>query len=163
MFEYGPAACYQPYSRTRALISSWGLLFLSHWLLTHIAPMTKISRATVSECLAPFHEPLPTEALEQIRVYVELLDKWNRKISLTTVSEPRDVLRRHFGESMFAHREGNFVGGRLADVGTGAGFPGLALKIASPSLVVELMEPNKKKCAFLAEVVRELALGDVIV
>jgi 16S rRNA (guanine527-N7)-methyltransferase len=68
---------------------------------------------------------------------------------------------RHFGESIFAASLLPMDAGRLADVGSGAGFPGLPLKIASPGLNVTLIEPNIKKCAFLREIQTTLALADV--
>ena len=93
---------------------------------------------------------------DKILVYVELLMRWNRTISLTTVSDPLEVVKFHFGESLFAASQVEMQKSRLADVGTGAGFPGLALALAIPSLRVTLIESNTKKCAFLAEVIRKL-------
>ncbi|MBI1738938.1 MAG: 16S rRNA (guanine(527)-N(7))-methyltransferase RsmG [Acidobacteria bacterium] len=117
--------------------------------------------ALVAQALAPFGlEPTPALA-DAMRQYMELLLRWNRKISLTSITEPREILQRHFGESMFAARAIPIVRGRLVDVGSGAGFPGLALKLVSPELQVTLIEPSQKKSAFLAEVVRTLALTGV--
>ncbi len=101
------------------------------------------------------------EACEGVRVYIELLLRWNRKISLTSIEDPDEILRLHFGESFLAAKIYDFRDGRLADVGSGAGFPGLALKIYAPKLQVTLIEANSKKCAFLAEVVRALNLPSV--
>lgn len=105
----------------------------------------------------------PTEAqCEQIRAYSSLLLKWNRSMSLTTVTDERQVLKFHFGESAFALRAvGGIENGRLADVGTGAGFPGIPIRIFSPYLQLFLIEANTKKCAFLSEVVRALNLENV--
>lgn len=86
---------------------------------------------------------------------------WGRKIALTTISNEEDVIRFHFGESIFALSLESFEHGRLADVGSGAGFPGLAIKLLRPNLPVTLLEPNKKKCAFLNEVARKLQLSNV--
>jgi 16S rRNA (guanine527-N7)-methyltransferase len=97
----------------------------------------------------------------KIRAYLALLIKWNQSISLTTITQPPEIVGRHFGESMFASKLLPVENCRLADVGTGAGFPGLALKIARPDLQLLLIESNKKKCAFLAEVVRTLGFNDV--
>jgi len=98
---------------------------------------------------------------EAIRAYVSLLLRWNQKISLTTVVEPLDILRFHFGESIYAASSVPIEKGRLADVGSGAGFPGLALGIVLPALSITLIESHAKKAAFLAEVARELNLPDV--
>jgi 16S rRNA (guanine527-N7)-methyltransferase len=86
---------------------------------------------------------------------------WNTKMSLTAVREPQDILRFHFGESLFALQFSDIRRGRLADVGSGAGFPGLAIKILRPELELILIEPNMKKCAFLAELTRVLDLTAV--
>ena len=88
---------------------------------------------------------------------------WGKKIALTAISSEEDVIRFHFGESIFALSLESFERGRLADVGSGAGFPGLAIKLLRPNLSVMLLEPNKKKCAFLNEVTRKLELSDVAI
>jgi 16S rRNA (guanine527-N7)-methyltransferase len=72
-----------------------------------------------------------------------------------------EIVGRHFGESMYVSRLLPVDNCRLADVGTGAGFPGLAIKIACPTVQITLVESNKKKCAFLSEAVRTLGLIDV--
>ena len=99
--------------------------------------------------------------VEAIRKYMYLLLLWNHKVSLTSIVDPGEILDRHFGESMFAAARLSILNGRLADVGSGAGFPGLALKIIRPELHVTLIEANAKKSAFLAEVVRDLGLNGV--
>lgn len=86
---------------------------------------------------------------------------WRKRIALTTISSDEDVVRFHFGESIFALSLQSFANGRLADVGSGAGFPGLAIKLLCPDLSVTLIEPNKKKCAFLNEVARKLQFSNV--
>ena len=84
---------------------------------------------------------------------------WNEKINLTAIRDPLEILYRHFCESMYAAETIPMENGRLADIGSGAGFPGLALKIARPGLQVFLVECNIKKVTFLAEVIRELGLS----
>jgi 16S rRNA (guanine(527)-N(7))-methyltransferase RsmG len=96
-----------------------------------------------------------------IQVYISLLLRWNRSISLTTVTDPEEIVRFHFGESFLAASAGPITSGRLADVGSGAGFPGLPLKMLIPALDLVLVESNAKKATFLAEVVRKLALDRV--
>jgi 16S rRNA (guanine527-N7)-methyltransferase len=98
---------------------------------------------------------------DQIRTYIDVLLQWNEKISLTTIEEPTDIVRFHFGESFFAVPSRGIKGGRLADLGSGAGFPGLPLKLACPDLEVTLIEANRKKATFLAEVCRRLDLSGV--
>ncbi len=111
--------------------------------------------------LAPFGVQPSTALMNAIRTYVELLLRWNQKISLTSITDPQEILQRHFGESMFGAGAVPIIRGRLVDVGSGAGFPGLALKLVSPEIEVTLIEANMKKCAFLGEVVRELGLTGV--
>jgi 16S rRNA (guanine527-N7)-methyltransferase len=115
--------------------------------------------------LSPFlTRTLSQEQLDQIQRYLDLLLKWNAKISLTSVLDPKEIVRRHFGESLFAG-ERLLVGGAstLIDLGSGAGFPGLPIKILAPALQVTLIESQQKKVAFLREVIRGLALSGVSV
>ena len=121
----------------------------------------QLSDDQIFSALAPFGVQLATEQISQVREYTKLLLKWNQSLSLTSVTDPVEIVARHFGESMFVGCLIPVQNCRLADLGTGAGFPGLALKIACPTLQVKLIESNKKKCAFLSEIVRSLKLEDV--
>ena len=103
------------------------------------------------------------ELTDKVGAYIELLLKWNRKIALTTVTDPEEIVRFHFGESLFATSRYNLENSRLADVGTGGGFPGLPLALAIPTLSVTLIESNLKKCAFLAEILRELGVRNAAI
>lgn len=98
---------------------------------------------------------------QQIQSYADLLMKWNKRISLTSVENPEEMVSYHFAESFLAVKACESLHGWLADVGSGAGFPGLALKLYIPTLEVSLIESNSKKCAFLAEVIRSLQLEGV--
>lgn len=120
-----------------------------------------ISQDAIRAILAAYLTPLPDGIESKVQKYIELIEKWGEKIPLTSVRDPVEMLRFHFGESIFALSLGEISRGRLADVGSGAGFPGIALKLARPGLPVTLIEPNRKKCAFLHEVIRTLALEDV--
>ncbi|MBZ5527457.1 MAG: 16S rRNA (guanine(527)-N(7))-methyltransferase RsmG [Acidobacteriia bacterium] len=80
-------------------------------------------------------------------------------MNLTSVSDPKEIVYRHFCESVFAADALSIHSGRLADVGSGAGFPGLPLRIFRPELQVILIEANMKKATFLLEVIRELNLS----
>jgi 16S rRNA (guanine527-N7)-methyltransferase len=82
-------------------------------------------------------------------------------MNLTAVDDSAEILARHFGESLFAARFLDLNKSRLADVGTGPGFPGLPLKITVPEMRLTLIEANLKKCAFLTEVSQRLELGGV--
>jgi len=104
----------------------------------------------------------PTPALlDSIAAYTELLLRWNRKLNLTTITEPAEIVSRNFAESFLAARWLSASDGVLWDVGSGAGFPGLALKLILPRWRVHLVEPSTKKCAFLSEAARTLSFSDV--
>jgi 16S rRNA (guanine527-N7)-methyltransferase len=117
-----------------------------------------LSDRHIAMLLEPYRFTPNKTFFERTRAYIELLLRWNRTISLTTVIDPSKIVEFHFGESLFALSTGLFQNGRLADVGSGAGFPGIPLAMASPSLSVELIESNSKKSAFLAEAIRVLSL-----
>jgi len=118
------------------------------------------SAAVIRRALAEFNLPAYDDQVLQIQQYIKILLTWNEKISLTAIRDPLEMLYRHFCESMYASGAIQGRGGRLADVGSGGGFPGLPLKIIRPDLRVFLVESNLKKATFLAEVVRELGLND---
>lgn len=123
---------------------------------------THISLPEIVHALSPYNPGSLSEfQLVSIARYVALLRKWNETIPLTSIEDEREMVARHFGESIFAASILPMGSGRLADVGSGAGFPGLPLKIAFPELSVTLLEPNIKKCAFLREVHTALAMTDV--
>jgi len=118
------------------------------------------SLAVIRRALAEFKLPAYDDQVLQIQQYINILLAWNEKINLTAIRDPLEILYRHFCESMYAAEIIPERGGRLADVGSGGGFPGLPLKIIRPDLRVFLVESNLKKATFLAEVVRELGLND---
>jgi 16S rRNA (guanine527-N7)-methyltransferase len=120
-----------------------------------------LSDREIATLLLPFGVHLSADQMSQVREYIRILLKWNELINLTTIIEPAEIIARHFGESMFLHSILPVENGRLADVGSGAGFPGLALKILSPGVHALLIESNKRKCAFISEVVRSLELPGV--
>ena len=121
----------------------------------------EISSRQICDALFPYGVLPDDNQIAKIRDYTLILLRWNRSISLTSVTDPAEIVGRHFGESMFASKILPIKDCRLVDIGTGAGFPGLALKIACPGIHLTLIESNKKKCAFLAEVVRNLKFADV--
>src|SRR5882757_1338405 len=126
-------------------------------LTTNAAPL---SADIINKALREFNIEAQPEQIAAIQRYMALLLAWNEKINLTAIRDPLEMLYRHFCESMFGAVAVPLQAGRLADVGSGGGFPGLALKIIRPQLQVFLIESNVKKATFLAEVVRELALVD---
>ena len=119
----------------------------------------------INQLLAPYiTRSLSPEQLQHIALYLDLLLKWNSKISLTAIRNPEEIIRRHFGESLFAGEQLQAESASsLADLGSGAGFPGLPIKIMAPQLQVTLIESLQKKAIFLREVIRTLELKNVIV
>ena len=107
----------------------------------------------VRRLLEPFGLDLNPGQVGQIQTYVDLLLRWNQKINLTAIRNAEDCVTRHFGESLFLAQHAE-LSGSLLDIGSGAGFPGLALKIVAPDLAVTLLEPVAKKRAFLKEASR---------
>lgn len=112
--------------------------------------------------LEPFGLDLSSTQVDQILAYLQLLLRWNAKINLTAIRDPEECVTRHFGESLFLARHYQ-LHGDLLDVGSGAGFPGLALKIVFPGISVTLLEPVAKKRAFLKEAVRACGFSQVLV
>lgn len=92
--------------------------------------------------------------------YLELLLKWNRTYNITAITDPREIYEKHFVDSIkpldFLPKKG-----RLVDIGTGAGFPGIPIKILSPQLEVVLIEATRKKVNFCEHVIRELKLKGI--
>ena len=121
----------------------------------------RLSDSQIEITLARYGLTVSPGLSASIRSYISILLRWNRKISLTTVVEPLEILKFHFGESFFASKFIENPACRLADVGSGAGFPGLALKIVLPNLQVSLIEQDTRKATFLNEVIRLLDLAGV--
>lgn len=119
-----------------------------------------LSVDTIRRALSEFQLSPNEQQLLYIQQYMALLLTWNEKINLTAIRDPLEILHRHFCESMFAATALSVENGRLADVGSGAGFPGIPLKIIRPDLQVFLVESNMKKATFLAEVLRNIELPD---
>jgi 16S rRNA (guanine527-N7)-methyltransferase len=107
--------------------------------------------------------PLTPSQLASCARYAERIVETNAQMNLTRIVEPEAMAVKHFADSLtvLAALPDLPPGARVADVGTGAGFPGLVLKIARPDLVVTLIDSLRKRLLFLEDIVRELELGDV--
>jgi len=120
---------------------------------------------------------LSASQLESISIYIDLLLRWNARINLTAVRQPEEIVTRHFGESLFAAQRlfpatmadnqppadqpRPTTNNRVIDVGSGAGFPGIPIKIWAPQVHLTLIESNQKKAIFLKEVARALTLTNI--
>ena len=133
---------------------------------------------------------LATSDVDRISTYIDILQRWNARINLTAIRSEEEIVTRHFGESLFAARhlfplcpsvspvvksldgpqsaainnDQRRTSGdvpRLADLGSGAGFPGIPIKLWSPEIKLTLIESNHKKAIFLREIVRALTLTNV--
>lgn len=105
---------------------------------------------------------LTEDQISAFNKYYELLYEWNKKINLTAITEPKDVAIKHMVDSLSCFKADLFKENiSLIDVGTGAGFPGLPLKIFYPSLKLTLLDSLNKRVKFLQLVVDELGLKDV--
>ena len=99
---------------------------------------------------------------EQFLRYLTHLIEWNKSINLTTIIDPKEIIIKHFIDSLVALAATNFPQEcRVLDVGSGGGFPGIPLKIMRSDLRVVLVEPVQKKCSFLNSVIGLLKLHDV--
>ena len=101
---------------------------------------------------------------EQFLVYLSLLLTWNRTTNLTSITDPFEVVSKHFVDSLTALKAFNFpLSGVVIDVGSGAGFPGIPLRLVRKDLRLVLVEPSVKKCSFLRSVLGTLKLDSVSV
>jgi 16S rRNA (guanine527-N7)-methyltransferase len=155
---------------------------------THHPPSTislSMETARIAELLQPFlagpggPAVLSPAQLDHISMYIDLLLHWNARINLTSVRQPEAIVTRHFGESLFAARHlfPDCVGtgdsrdcpersrrvrsSSLIDIGSGAGFPGVPIKLWAPHLHLTLIESNHKKVAFLRQLARTITLTDI--
>jgi len=107
-----------------------------------------------------FEIHIDQNTIEQFAVHAEQLLKWNRKINLTAVTNPKDVAIKHFVDSIIPSCKIT-PGAKILDVGSGGGFPGIPLKILMPSLSVLLIDASRKKVSFLKHVIRTLKLENI--
>jgi len=99
---------------------------------------------------------LPEPEIERLKLHYELLTRWNRVLSLTSVRTLEEAVERHYCESIFAARHLPEGPASVADVGSGAGFPGIPIAIVRPDCSVALIESHRRKAAFLKEASRDL-------
>lgn len=124
--------------------------------------MPALSESAIETLLTPYLSPhlskVPASLLPQLSAYLDLLLKWNARTNLTAIRDPEEIVRRHFGESLFAAQHLDPGTATLLDFGSGAGFPGLPIALLRPDIQVTLAESQNKKATFLREAVRSLNL-----
>jgi 16S rRNA (guanine527-N7)-methyltransferase len=131
--------------------------------------MATLSESAIADLLVAYLPDPPATLLAQLSTYLDLLLKWNARTNLTAIRDPEEIVRRHFGESLFAARHLPFettdgstpAPATLLDLGSGAGFPGLPIALLRTGVRVTLAESQNKKAAFLREAVRTLNLTNV--
>lgn len=123
-----------------------------------------ISKDLLKECASEFDIILSDETVDKFDRYAYELVKYNEKVNLTAITEPDDIVIKHFADSLaFFKYSGIKSGDSFADVGTGAGFPGMPVLIASENIKVTLFDAVNKKLDFIRYVVNELDLkADII-
>jgi 16S rRNA (guanine527-N7)-methyltransferase len=121
--------------------------------------MPTLSESAIANLLAPYLPDASATLLSQLSAYLDLLLKWNARTNLTAVRDPDEIVRRHYGESLFAGRHLGSETPTLLDFGSGAGFPGIPIALLRPDIQVTLAESQNKKATFLREAVRTLNLS----
>lgn len=104
--------------------------------------------------------PWDHEKISSLEKYAELLKEWNEKMNLTAITDTEGIAVKHFLDSASALTTGK-IKGKVIDVGTGAGFPGLVLKIMNPEIKLTLLDSLNKRLVFLKEVLDTLGITDV--
>ncbi len=118
-----------------------------------------IDRVLLKEKAAIFGIDLDEKALERFDIYARLLVEWNEKINLTAITEPDEIVVKHFVDSLTVFSNKVIPGGaKVIDVGTGAGFPGVVMLIARPDLDMTLMDSTNKKLNVIRDILEKLEL-----
>ena len=120
-----------------------------------------VNKLNFKEKLAKVNIVLTDQMEQQFDLYFKLIDKYNKVMDLTAVSGEDEMYDRHFYNSLSIAFNDNFNGLHLCDVGAGAGFPSIPLKIAFPDMKLTIIDPLNKRMEFLKVVIKELDLKDV--
>jgi 16S rRNA (guanine527-N7)-methyltransferase len=135
--------------------------------ISYNARLMILATERITQLLVPFLEEseLSSQQLKDLQSYLDLLVMWNSKMNLTAIRDPEEIVTRHFGESLFAAKSlfPDRAAQSVIDVGAGAGFPGIPIKIWNGAVELTLIESNQKKAVFLREVIRALGLKHVSV
>ena len=121
-----------------------------------------IDRIRFVQTLKKYDIELTETQLEQLDKYAEILVDYNEKVNLTAITDPQGIEEKHFLDSLLFAKN-PLVKGKVADVGTGAGFPGIVTKIYKPEIDLTLIEPTGKRCTFLQYALDTLGLEGSVV
>ncbi|MDD3393541.1 MAG: 16S rRNA (guanine(527)-N(7))-methyltransferase RsmG [Clostridia bacterium] len=120
------------------------------------------NKMLLKTCCEQMQIPLTDQMADQFMVYMSVMLEWNKKMNLTSITEEREVVLKHFADSLslvpYLTISENT---KIIDVGTGAGFPGLPVKIACPQVSVTLLDSVQKKIGFLEEAISAMGLGEI--
>jgi 16S rRNA (guanine527-N7)-methyltransferase len=127
-----------------------------------MTPAVPTTEDLLQQLFSAADRPLDAPRRQQFLTYLRELQHWNRTLSLTSISDDAGIIRKHFlGSVDFLQAFAPRPGLALLDVGSGAGFPGLPLKLSHPELAVDLVESSQRKSVFLQHLCRVLGLADV--
>ncbi len=118
-----------------------------------------INKQSLNNLSKKYAITLDEQALERFDIYAWKLVSWNKKVNLTSIIEPEDIVVKHFVDSLTVFHALNIPkGSKVIDVGTGAGFPGLAMLIARPDLNLTLLDSTGKKLNVIADILTNIGL-----
>ncbi len=118
----------------------------------------------ITDSCAEFGIELDDTAKDRLNTYGNLLVEWNEKINLTAITEPDDIVIKHFFDCILFFKAVNVpIGAKIIDVGTGAGFPGMVLKIVRPDIELTLLDGLNKRLVFLNEVLNKTGLTATVI
>ncbi|HLF27270.1 MAG TPA: 16S rRNA (guanine(527)-N(7))-methyltransferase RsmG [Anaerolineae bacterium] len=127
-------------------------------------PTPLLPRVALIQGAAALNLSLAADQVDRFERYAAELVDWNRRINLTAITDPLEIVHKHFLDSLSILSVCDLhMGERIIDVGSGAGFPALPIRIVRPDLHVTLLEATRKKCDFLRHMVEALALDRVTV
>ena len=122
----------------------------------------KGAKELLKNIAAEIQTDLNDQELELFEIYLRELNEWNRKINITSIKNTEDIIIKHFIDSLYVLKYVT-LSGKIADIGSGGGFPGIPLKIKKPALDMVLIESSRKKANFLQHAIRSLHLKGIVV
>ncbi len=126
------------------------------------SPMSKVLREMLIEGARELEIELSEKQVKQFLAYLEILQNWNKRMNLTSLKDPREIIVTHFLDSLTVNKGIDKIDSfRVIDIGTGAGFPGIPLKILRPKISLSLLDSSRKRIEFLKYLSKSLKLKDL--